>query len=156
MQHAKHPGAAPETIERNRPAILEPARNLLVVDDDSSVRSLIKSLLEMEGFQAVEAASGDDAMGLLAHVEVDMLITDIEMPGTDGIELARAVRRDCWQMPILIMSAMSAMESEDLVRSLGDRCFFLQKPFSIADLIAIVQQAVAVQSTCAESTENSC
>jgi DNA-binding NtrC family response regulator len=107
----------------------------------------------MEGFRIAEAASGDDARSVLAHLDVDMLITDVEMPGMSGIELARAVRRDHSQMPILIMSGAAPGH---LVRSLDDRCFFLEKPFSLADLISTIQDALGMQPTVTEATRDWC
>ena len=69
-------------------------RRLLVVDDESSVRTLLKQVLEMEGFQIMEAGSAREAMRALEEHDIDLLVTDILMPGVTGLELAEAARAE--------------------------------------------------------------
>ena len=75
---------------------MDPAKTILVVDDDRDIREVALAVLEAEGYRVLEAANGDDAYRLLlAHpdVRVDVLFTDVVMPGGfDGIDLADAAR----------------------------------------------------------------
>jgi CheY-like chemotaxis protein len=77
--------------------MFEPAKTVLVVEDDPDVREIAVAVLETEGYRVLEAANGDKALRLLAgapEVHVDLLFTDVVMPGRlDGIDLANEVRR---------------------------------------------------------------
>ena len=67
---------------------------ILVVDDDARVRTIARALLEAAGFEIVEAESGEAALFTLGSEAVDVVLTDIFMPHTDGIELIHALHRD--------------------------------------------------------------
>jgi CheY-like chemotaxis protein len=118
-------------------------RYLLVVDDEPSVRAVVTCFLEMEGFKVTEVGSSAEAIQVLSLVEVDLLITDIQMPVMTGLELARAVRLDRPELPILLMSGSPPAL---FFNSMEARCFYLEKPFSAAHLVAKVRQALAAVS----------
>ncbi len=68
---------------------------LLVVDDDSNIRELLKLLLKREGFEIHEASDGIEALKLLKTVKVDLVILDIMMPNMDGWQLCEELRNSC-------------------------------------------------------------
>jgi len=76
--------------------MIEPAKTILVVEDDRDVREIVLAVLEGAGYRVIEAASGDDAYRMLvAHpdLQIDVLFTDVVMPGRmDGIDLVNAAR----------------------------------------------------------------
>ncbi|HEY7068529.1 MAG TPA: response regulator transcription factor [Acidimicrobiales bacterium] len=89
----------------------EPAIRVVVSDDHPVVRQGLRSLLEAEGFAVVgEAADGDEAVRLVAETEPDVLLTDLVMPGTDGIEAIRRVRAGGVPVGILVLTSFSGAE----------------------------------------------
>jgi len=96
-------------------------KTILLVDDDYGVRSMVRDLLEMGRYGVLEAASGEEALDLGASYEgaIDLLLTDIIMPGMSGADLARrlSVRRS--RMAVLYMSAFTRMDMN--ARHIGSR-----------------------------------
>lgn len=109
------------------------APHLLVVDDDTRIRDLLKQYLSSNGFRVTVAASADDARNKLTGLDFDLLILDVMMPGESGIELTRALRNDK-QVPILMLTALSETESRvsGLEAGADD---YLPKPFDPRELI---------------------
>jgi DNA-binding NtrC family response regulator len=101
---------------------------------------LVRQILEFDGFRVAEASSAEEALQVLAVQNVGMLISDINMPGMTGLELAQAVTVQRPDLPILLMSGSLP---EHVGGKLDRRCFFLQKPFSWRDLTATVRNAIA-------------
>lgn len=78
---------------------------ILVVDDEPQVRQLASRALEREGYRVIEATDGLEALGLFtSDARIDLLVTDVRMPHTDGIVLAAALRRRYPHIPVLFMS----------------------------------------------------
>src|SRR5438876_2642493 len=80
---------------------------VLVVDDDAAVRALARRMLESEGYAVIDASSGEEAVTLLAEgMEVDLLLTDLDMPGLAGEDLARIFRVARSDLKILYVSGV--------------------------------------------------
>ena len=82
-------------------------KQILVVDDDSQIRTLVRLVLERKGYQVTEAASGYAALSSLEALTPDLMILDIMMPGMDGFELCRRIRsrRETAITPVIMFSA---------------------------------------------------
>ena len=82
-------------------------KKILLVDDDQAHRSCLKDFLEIRGYRCLEAENGRDALQILEHHIVDMLITDNQMPQMDGLELIEKVNKDYSPegLPIFLMTA---------------------------------------------------
>lgn len=110
---------------------------ILVVDDEKAIADLIEIHLLAEGFQVIKASNGVEALRLVEQQEPDLVILDIMMPGMDGLEVCRALRRDR-NVPILMLSA----KSEDIDKILGLKTGaddYLTKPFNPLELVARVR-----------------
>jgi len=110
---------------------------ILVVDDERAIAELVEIHLLSDGYQVWRAESGPDALQILASIEIDLAILDIMMPGMDGLELCRQIRRDR-NIPILMLSA----KSEDVDKILGLKTGaddYLTKPFNPLELMARVK-----------------
>lgn len=107
---------------------------VLVVDDERQVRELVKSLLEVRGYTVLLAGDGATALDVFMEQSdrIDLLLTDILMPGMNGIELAARIGEFEPGMKTLFMSAFA--ESESSRGGLPDAAHFLQKPFTTYDL----------------------
>jgi two-component system cell cycle sensor histidine kinase/response regulator CckA len=128
-----------------------PARDLgqvvLVVDDEQGLRELICRTLRAEGYRTLEAGHGAEALELMetAADPVDLVITDVVMPGMDGRELGRRVEQRWPQIPILYISAY---EVNDIFRR-GSPHYsapFLQKPFPLDGLVSTVRRLLRTRS----------
>jgi two-component system, cell cycle sensor histidine kinase and response regulator CckA len=125
----------------------EPARLVLVVEDEQGLRQLMSRTLRAEGFRTLEAAHGAEALELMetATDPVDLVVTDVVMPGMDGRELGRRVEHRWPHIPILYISAY---EMNDIFRrgSPRDSAPFLQKPFPLDGLVTTVRRLLGTHS----------
>jgi CheY-like chemotaxis protein len=109
--------------------------HILVVDDDSEVREILAETLGEFGYSVMQAASGEEALPLLsAHSEIDMLISDVRMPGMSGLELAEIAREYKSDLKVILMSGYF------LPQPVKDR--FLKKPFHMQELASAVRAAL--------------
>jgi two-component system, cell cycle sensor histidine kinase and response regulator CckA len=116
--------------------------HVLVVDDDTSTRSSMQRVLERQGYQVIVAGDGIEALRLLqeTHVAVDLLVTDVQMPGLAGDALVSQIRRSWPDLPVLFVSGEPGYAS--LPDSSGGRARFLQKPFGPEELVESVRTLV--------------
>jgi len=118
-------------------------KTILVVDDDEYVRYVISRTLERKGYVTLEADSADSAIQVWAqHSQpIDLLLTDIRMPGKTGLELATILRQRKPQLRVLLISGFS----DDILGCLEEishSMVFLQKPFFAEALLEAVQKAI--------------
>ncbi|MEN8615290.1 response regulator transcription factor [Dehalogenimonas sp. THU2] len=110
---------------------------IVVVEDDSTLSELLKYNLGKEGFVVFTAADGNRGLEIIRREKPDVVITDVMMPGMDGFELTRLLRRES-TAPILLLTA----RSEEIDRVLGLELGaddYLTKPFSMRELLARVK-----------------
>ena len=110
---------------------------ILVVDDESSIRNLIRMQLEMEGYEVLAAADGREALERW-NEGPDVLILDVMLPDTDGYELLRLFRERDRDIPVLMLTAKSQMNDKLLGLQLGADDY-VTKPFNYAELILRVK-----------------
>lgn len=116
---------------------LEMAQKILVVDDEQNIRDLAALYLEKEGFSVEEAANGREAISRFQQVSPAMVILDVMMPGMDGFEVCRELRRE-HDVPILMLTA----RSEDIDKIVGLEIGaddYMTKPFNPREMVARVK-----------------
>ena len=107
--------------------------HLLVIDDDTRLRDLLRRYLSEQGFRVTTATDAADARAKLRSLAFDLLIVDIMMPGESGLSLTRTLRAQS-QVPILLLTAMS--ESDDRIAGLSSGADdYLSKPFEPQELV---------------------
>jgi two-component system, chemotaxis family, chemotaxis protein CheY len=116
-------------------------KKILSVDDSASIRQLITFTLQKEGYGVVEAVDGMDARDKVKTTAVDMVITDLNMPNMDGLELIRSLRGDpAFKFtPIIMLTTESAMTKKDAGRQAGATGWIV-KPFKPEMLIAVIKR----------------
>ncbi len=115
----------------------EPARSVLLVEDDPSIRDYLELGLGYEGYRVLWAASGGDALDLFARERPDVVILDVGLPGLDGFAVLGAIRSR-GATPVLMLTARDGVE--DRIRGLtGGADDYLVKPFHFGELVARVQ-----------------
>jgi CheY-like chemotaxis protein len=113
--------------------------SILIVDDEAPIRDLIRRKLESCGYAVTEAADGRDAIRALRGQPFNVVITDIMMPDTNGIELACHVRKNCPQTKLIAISAPGNGLFLDSAGGLGAHRTF-SKPLVLAELAAAVEE----------------
>jgi two-component system, chemotaxis family, chemotaxis protein CheY len=116
-------------------------KTILSVDDSASIRQLVTFTLQKEGYVVVEAVDGSDALNKVKTSSVDMVITDLNMPNVDGIELIRALRTNpsFKFTPIVMLTTESSMNKKDAGKEAGATGWIV-KPFKPEQLIAVVKR----------------
>jgi CheY-like chemotaxis protein len=119
-------------------SLVEPtdAANILLVDDDDDLRSVLASALEAQGYQVTEAEDGSAALSALERATMDIAILDFAMPGMNGAELSRRMRERWPGLPILFASGYA--DTEAIETAAGNNVAFLKKPFRIDELLHVV------------------
>lgn len=122
---------------------------VLLADDERSVRSYAKTVLQHDGYQVLEAADGLDALALFRKLggAVDILVTDINMPRMSGLELAKSIRSGCPHMPVVYISGRPQEQLHDPKA----RIILVPKPFSQKELLKAVRDLLS-QSAGASSS----
>ena len=113
---------------------------VLLVDDDAEICTFLATLLELEGMAPVVATHGDDALAALPGAAAALV--DVAMPGVDGLELCRRMRRAGFRGPILIVSARPGADLPRRASEAG-ASGFVRKPFENAELVALLRQHLA-------------
>jgi two-component system, cell cycle sensor histidine kinase and response regulator CckA len=127
--------------EERRPAVLTGPRTVLVVDDERSIRELMRSVLVTHGYRVLVAASGTDALAAATEAGViDLVVTDVAMPGLSGPRLVEQLREGRADLPVIYVSGYP---EDHLPAGLGAGARFLPKPFSPADLVRWVEDVLA-------------
>ena len=120
--------------------VSDPAR-VLVVDDDEHIRGWLSDLLEGNRYGVVTAADGEQAIGLLKAGEFDAVITDLMLPGTDGVEVVRAARARPDAPEAIVVTAFGSIESA--VEAIRAGAFdYLTKPLSSQKLLVVLERAL--------------
>jgi len=124
-----------------RPPKAPLAGRVLVVDDDPEIVTFLCTLLELEGLQASVATSATAALEQLKLGQPSLVLLDIAMPGQDGIELCKALKRDAatQDVPIFVISARPGREVVDRALAAGAEAF-IRKPFENHELIDKIRE----------------
>ena len=115
--------------------------NILVVDDEAAARTGLAELLKAEGYAVETAGDGFKAMGRLATFEPDLVLTDFNMPGLDGIELMEKLKEDHAELPVIVMTAFGAVETAVSAMRKGAADYLL-KPLNMDELLIVLERAL--------------
>ncbi len=139
---------APAPVVEPTPAIPAPHGVVLLVDDEDLVRRFAERALSRAGWTVLAADSGDEAMDLLRlraadSVPIAAMVTDMVMPGMDGVALIQAVRTECGnpKLPVVLVSGYAETPLRGGLTT--DNTLFLAKPYSLTDLVDTLDQAIS-------------
>ena len=119
------------------------AKRILTIDDSKTIRDMLMLTLADAGFEVVQAVDGQDGLDVLDREQVDVVITDINMPRMDGYEVIRQVRSNAAykSMPILVLTTESEADKKNLARVAGATGWMV-KPFDPDRLIATINKVL--------------
>src|SRR5262245_57691630 len=124
-------------------------RTVLLVDDDPAVSKVLSALLDQEGIQTAEVRSGGEALEWLERRPADVVLTDLRMPGIDGMQLLGRINSRWPEIPVIVLTAHGTvpLAVEAMKRGATE---FLQKPFERDEVVFVVKRALASASALAE------
>ena len=117
--------------------------NVLIVDDEKNYPTIIGEILHEEGYTSLTASSGMEALDILRNESIDLVLTDVKMPGMSGIQLLEKIKEINPDIPVIIMTAYGSVEKAVEAMHKGAYTFIL-KPFENQALIAHIAKAISV------------
>lgn len=119
------------------------AKVIMTADDSNSVRQMVNFTLKQAGYEVIEATDGKDALSKIDKKTINMLITDLNMPNMDGIELIRNVRamNEYRFVPIIMLTTESQAEKKQAGKEAGATGWIV-KPFNPEQLLAVVKKVI--------------
>ncbi|MHC4472009.1 MAG: sigma-54-dependent transcriptional regulator, partial [Planctomycetota bacterium] len=129
---------------------MEKDLRVLVVDDEPKIRQLLQRLLEREGYRVSTAGDGAAALEEILRERPALVITDLKMPGMDGVELLKRARSIDPDLPVVLITAYASMETavEALREGVDD---YITKPFSINEMKKVVGRILTNRTLAAEN-----
>ncbi len=124
--------------------------SILVVEDEDKLRRVLQLQLESGGFAVLQASTAED--GLKLSDQADLVLTDLKLPGMDGLELLASLRRQNSTTPVIVMTAYGTVEKAVEAMKAG-AADFVMKPFSLDHLMAVIEKALEMRSLRAENRE---
>jgi CheY-like chemotaxis protein len=121
---------------------------ILIVDDELTVRMLLRDVLEIEGYEVVEAEDGPEALALMAQQRPDLVLLDIMMPGMSGIDVLAQVRSDValHDLPVVLLTAAGDDDTTWAGWTTG-ASLYLNKPFDHVNLLEWVERLLSEART---------
>ena len=118
---------------------------ILIVDDDDAVRGILYELLS-EKYECHTASTADEALQFIEVEDYDVIVTDIAMPGLNGVQLLKLVQSRAPHTPVILISGKAG--EQNLNDLLQEGAFaFVNKPFSLEEIEAVVDRALAQESS---------
>ena len=124
---------------------MEKAKNIMVVDDEPGIRNLLEGVLTDRGLTVSMAQDGLDAWNQMKEQCFDLLVTDIDMPMLDGLELMKRMKESQRKEKILVMTGR-CLDQEDLGHEFPEVYCLLRKPFRLGFFIETVMTTLASES----------
>jgi two-component system response regulator PilR (NtrC family) len=113
---------------------------ILIVDDELSMREFLKILLEKEGYEVSTAPDADTALQIVKKEEIDLVVTDIRMPGMNGLELLTELKSHSRDMPVIMITAFAS--PDDAVLAMKNGAFdYITKPFNVDEIKGVIRAA---------------
>ncbi len=127
---------------------------ILIVDDEKNLRFTLAEILQEEGYEVSSAATGEEALAMSQQHHYDVVLLDVRMPGIDGVEVFRELRRRHDMVRVILMSAFAI---DDLKRAALDEgaIAFLEKPLDIQKVVALIGEVTETAILVVEPDETS-
>lgn len=135
-----------------------PKQTIFIIDDEITIREVVRRYLELDGFNIVEAENGVQALSLLKEKHADLILLDIMLPGVDGLKIARSLRNapefaETYNTVPIIMLTSRGSETDRLAGFELGIDDYVVKPFSPRELVARVKAVLRRSAQPAETTE---
>jgi DNA-binding NtrC family response regulator len=118
---------------------------ILIVEDEAKMRRLLELNLGEDGFATVSAGDAESGLKLLRENSIDLVVTDLKLPGMDGLEFLHAVKRHNAALPVVVMTAFGSVETAVEAMKAGASDYVL-KPFSLAEMRLVIHKELDVRN----------
>jgi CheY-like chemotaxis protein len=115
-------------------------KRILIVDDEKNIRTTLADILQDEGYQVSTAGTGERAVKMCQRTPYDVVLMDVRMPGIDGVEAFRRIRRERDDVRVIMMSAYSVGEVQREAMEEGVSGF-VRKPLDIEGMLELIDRA---------------
>jgi len=119
--------------------VMKDQKSILVVDDDSGIRQLLTYVLQAKGYAVSSAVDGVEGLQKALDERPGLVITDVQMPNMDGVDMLRAIQRDNSAQRIIVMTGYAVEDKIENVKASGIP--LIEKPFEMATLLPLVAEA---------------
>jgi DNA-binding response OmpR family regulator len=126
-----------ENIRNEKSDSSQEEKTILIVDDEPAICRVLKEFLELKGFETHAVSVAEEALGILNETEVDLVITNINMPGMNGLELTRFIRDNYFSTVIILTGHREVCTREDAQRAGASD--LLYKPARLEDLLTSIK-----------------
>ncbi len=113
--------------------------SILVVDDEEIIRSLLKRVIEIDGYRVVTASNGVEALNIIKHKNINLVISDIKMPEMTGVELLKEIITQELNMKVVLMTGLSLEVNKDQALTLG-AADYISKPFNNTEILEKIRK----------------
>jgi DNA-binding NtrC family response regulator len=131
---------------------MKPTAHILIVEDEAKMRRLLELNLGEDGFTVTSAGDAESGLRLLQNGPVDLVITDLKLPGMNGLDFLQAVKRVNSAMPVVVMTAFGSVETAVEAMKAGASDYVL-KPFSLDEMRMVVHKELDVRNLRKENRE---
>ena len=114
---------------------------IMIIEDDEEMRSLLKDFFEEEGFETDSVSNGIDALRMLSKDHVDLIISDVQMPGLTGLDILPRIRRLKPETPIIVMTAYGSNDVRNKSLERGATTYF-EKPIRLSQLRTLIREVI--------------
>lgn len=119
------------------------SKTIMTVDDSTSVRQMVSFTLKEAGYDVVEACDGKDALSKIANAPLNMVVTDLNMPNMDGIELIKNIRSNSkYKFIPIIMLTTESQDSKKMEGKAAGATGWIVKPFKPDQLLAVIKKVI--------------
>src|SRR6266576_2358242 len=118
---------------------------ILIVEDEAKMRRLLELNLEEEGFTTLSAGDAESGLKLLRENSVDLVVTDLKLPGMNGLEFLQAVKHQYAALPVIVVTACGTVETAVEAMKAGASDYVL-KPFSLAEMRMVIHKELDVRN----------
>lgn len=123
---------------------------ILVIEDKESMTKMLRDALEAEGYNVISAQDGLQGINQIKGNRIDLILTDLKLPGKDGIDILKAAKEENQLMPVIVMTAYGSVETA--VTAMKEGAFdFITKPFDIDHLLMLIKRALETQRVLTEN-----
>jgi len=119
------------------------SKSVLIVDDAASIRATVSITLQGAGYEVIEASDGNDALGKLGAKRVNLIISDVNMPGMDGLTLLKRLREQpaTKYIPVIMLTTEGSDEKKSMGKDAGAKAWIV-KPFNPSKLLDAVSKLI--------------
>lgn len=114
---------------------------ILVVDDEPDVGKFFQKILSEEGYRVMSATSGPEALSIIKKIEPEMVFLDIKMPGMDGMETFRRIRKISKKIVVIIITGYGSLRTAKEAMALG-AYDYVSKPFNLESIKSMIREAL--------------